>query len=313
MGLLDSLIFGVRRVLIGGAQMPDRQTINFDASTFTVTDNPGAGRLDVTVIGGGGGGGGATLPSASLPNSVLVIPVGGSPVAQPLTFDMIGPAFVPSLAGGIFVDVGTVLTTPALTASYTGATPTSAILSAAALSGATATGNVSKDVSSTPTSFTAAATITMGASGSTATYSLTAHGAATPTKTSNTTSFVAVNRNFYGLGDPDMGATTVAGASTGRSASTIASFILGLTSSALATSGGAFTVPLTAPTGKKMYAARRTAYGAPAVFTDQGNGFKGGWTLVASSVPVPRNGVTENFDMYETNLAGIGAHTFGVA
>jgi hypothetical protein len=261
--------------------------------------------------GGGGGGGGASLPAATVANSVVQMPVGGPAFSGPLSLDQIGAAYAVSLAGGGYVDVGTVLATPALTASYS-ATPTSAILNVATLAGgATATGNTSKDVTSTPTAFTAPGTYTHAGHGSSVTWSLSAHTASSPTKSASTAS-LAVNKHFWGLGDPDMGLVKIDGSSTGRSAATVAAFILALSTSALATSA-AFTVALTAPAGKKMYAARRSAFGGPAVFTDTSTGFKGGWSLVASAVPVTRNGITENFDMYETNAAGLGAFSFGVA
>jgi microcystin-dependent protein len=52
-----------------GSTMPSRNTLNFQGSGVTVTDNPASGRLDITipgVSGGGGGGGGAVDPQVGL-------------------------------------------------------------------------------------------------------------------------------------------------------------------------------------------------------------------------------------------------------
>ncbi|AKT38245.1 hypothetical protein [Chondromyces crocatus] len=48
---IDALFFGVRRILAGGVEMPERPAINFVGAT--VTDNPAENRIDV-VLGGSG-------------------------------------------------------------------------------------------------------------------------------------------------------------------------------------------------------------------------------------------------------------------
>ncbi len=57
MNWLDGLLYGVRRVLYAGAEMPERTDVNFTGAGVVVTDNAGAGRTDVTIAGAGPGAG----------------------------------------------------------------------------------------------------------------------------------------------------------------------------------------------------------------------------------------------------------------
>lgn len=46
---LDTLFFGVRRVLSGGVELPERPALNFVGAS--VTDNPAENRIDVALPG----------------------------------------------------------------------------------------------------------------------------------------------------------------------------------------------------------------------------------------------------------------------
>lgn len=46
---IDTLFFGVRRILSGGVELPERPAINFEGAT--VTDNPAENRIDVSMSG----------------------------------------------------------------------------------------------------------------------------------------------------------------------------------------------------------------------------------------------------------------------
>jgi len=46
---LDTLFFGVRRVLSGGVELPQRPALNFVGAS--VTDNPAENRIDIALLG----------------------------------------------------------------------------------------------------------------------------------------------------------------------------------------------------------------------------------------------------------------------
>ena len=46
---IDTMFFGVRRILSGGTELPERPALNFEGAT--VTDNPAENRIDVTLAG----------------------------------------------------------------------------------------------------------------------------------------------------------------------------------------------------------------------------------------------------------------------
>jgi hypothetical protein len=46
---IDTMFFGVRRILTGGVELPDRPALNFEG--VTVVDNPAKNRIDVTFPG----------------------------------------------------------------------------------------------------------------------------------------------------------------------------------------------------------------------------------------------------------------------
>jgi hypothetical protein len=46
---IDTMFFGVRRILSGGVELPERPALNFEGAT--VTDNPAKNRIDVTFSG----------------------------------------------------------------------------------------------------------------------------------------------------------------------------------------------------------------------------------------------------------------------
>ena len=46
---IDTMFFGIRRILTGGVELPERPALNFEGAT--VTDNPAENRIDVTFPG----------------------------------------------------------------------------------------------------------------------------------------------------------------------------------------------------------------------------------------------------------------------
>jgi hypothetical protein len=46
---IDTMFFGIRRILTGGGELPDRPALNFEGAT--VVDNPAKNRIDVTFPG----------------------------------------------------------------------------------------------------------------------------------------------------------------------------------------------------------------------------------------------------------------------
>jgi hypothetical protein len=62
--------------------------------------------------------------------------------------------------------------------------------------------------------------------------------------------------------------------------------------------------------GQYDYYAIPSSYGTPTfVF----GALPGGWSLVASGVSVTHNGVTQNYDLWKTNQANLGALTWSVS
>jgi len=98
-------------------------------------------------------GAGFTVPAVPAPNSVLqgVYPDGsGDPFFGPLSLDQILPAFTFSFSGGTSVELGSTVSTPAFTASYS--SPPALVTLTDSL------GTPVKDVSTTPNSFSSDAT-----------------------------------------------------------------------------------------------------------------------------------------------------------
>jgi hypothetical protein len=207
-----------------------------------------------------------------------------------LTLDQIAPAYSINsfgLTGASIVEVGTTIAAPAFTASYS-ATPTSAILT-------DDQGSASRDVSSTPTAFSATASYTKGTPAS-VTWTLSAHSASSPTK-ARSTSASWLQRIHYGAGAPGL-----------RSAAAI----LALSSNPLAggrTGSFPFATGNTAA-NQKAYFAIPSGFGTP-VFKNQGLPFA--MALVAAAVAVTSNGVVQSYDLYESDNVGLGSFTLDVS
>jgi hypothetical protein len=239
--------------------------------------------------GGGGGGGGSSIPTPTLPNAVVQISTSGVITSAPLRWDQILAAWSINSFGIVQaspVEVGTTLTTPSFTASYS-STPTSAILT-------DNNGTAARDVTSTPTSFASLGTFTKTANGASVTWTLSAHDATSSTLT-RTTSVTWYPRLRWGVG---------AAGQTG------ASFINALGSSALAGSR-AGTFSATPGSTQKIYYACPTAYGTASFSV---GGFSGGFTRTQTGVSVTNSlGVTMTYDLYESDNLNLGATTFVVS
>lgn len=70
---LDALIYGVRRVYYGGAQVAERNALEFLGPGVSVADNATTKRTEITITGGGGEGGGGdfTGPASSTANALV--------------------------------------------------------------------------------------------------------------------------------------------------------------------------------------------------------------------------------------------------
>ena len=258
--------------------------------------------------GGGGGGGIASYPAPTTDNAVLQLPLSAPPFAGPLTLDQVGAAFGIAFGGGGFRDVGSVIN-PTLSKSFSGGVPSSVILAAAALAGGAtsdAAGLAAQDVTALPAVFTDPGTFTLAGRGSSVTRTITAHTPSSPTKAA-ATPFTAAGRNRWGHAAPGMGTTDVTGASTGRSAATVAAFILALQSSVLA-GGRAGSFQAVVGAGEKFYFSTWSAAGVP-TFTV--GGFAGGFVIVAT-VAVTVNGITENYQLWESVQPSLGDTTAAV-
>jgi hypothetical protein len=217
----------------------------------------------------------ATLMENPLGNVAYVRPTG----------DMILPAFVPTLSGGVFVEVGQAVATPAFTATYT-ASPDSVILT-------DDQGSSPKDVSSTPTSFTSNGTFTKNTYGATATFTITA-GKDLVSKTSTTT-FTWVQKVYWGVSS-----------AVGPYDST---FIQGLAHSVL-TDTRSRTITDTLGASDHLYYAVRTALSDPA-FSCFGE--VGGFERIAQNVSVTNaHGFTENYNVYRTTQTDLATITVTV-
>jgi hypothetical protein len=137
-------------------------------------------------------GAGFTVPAVPAPNSVLqgVYPDGsGNPFFAPLTLDQILPAFTFSFSGGTNVELGSTVSTPAFTASYS-APPALVTLT-------DSLGTPVKDVSATPNSFSSNAVATYSVITS-VTFTLHANVVGGPIKTQNSI-FTWLPRIFFGV------------------------------------------------------------------------------------------------------------------
>lgn len=241
-----------------------------------------------------GGGGGGDLPEATLANSVFQRPVGGDVFLAPLTYDQISAAFALTLQSSALVQVGSTLINPSFTAlrNYPAVSAhlTNSrnsedvnVLTLFNAGGSTANPNVS----TTSSSFASAQSYTFPTYGDVVTFTLTvttvtANKTATATRT-------AAQKVFRGVATPP-GFFTEA-------------FIESLTGILATTKNGTYS--FTAGPGQKFYLAYRSAYGASNFNI---GGFDGGASLVASGISVTNSdGFTENYDIYATDTANLGA------
>ncbi len=231
-------------------------------------------------------GGGALIPPGST-NAVLQRLGTADPFFAVLTLDQIAAAYSCSLAlvGASLVEAGQSVATPAFTASYA-RTPAAAVLT-------DTVPTAPKDVIGTPTSFSSSGTFALGY-GASVTFTLTASEAGGPSKASSAT---------ISWGQKEFWGNAVPGTPN-------AAFIAALPSSALALSRGR-TFTSTAGATERLYFASRSAYGTP-TFTV--GGFAGGFHLAASAVAVTNaHGVTENYDLWESDNLNLGTTTVVVS
>lgn len=181
-------------------------------------------------------------------------------------------------------EVGTVLSNPAFTAAHS-QTPDALVL--------TNNQNVeSKNVVGTPTSFTSSQSYTFATPSYSVTWTLTGTKITSDVATRTAS---AAQKSFWGI--------SISPADT-------EAFIEGLASSALDTDAArSFTVNATST--NKIYFAHPTRYGTP---TFSVGGFAGGFTLRSSSISVTNaQGYTENYSLWESDVAGLGSTTVVVS
>ena len=222
----------------------------------------------------------STVPLLGQQYSVFMESPVGTMVWSRLTSDMILPSFVVTLSGGLNVEVGQTITTPAFTATYN-RTPVSVFLT-------DSNGSPTKDVSPTPNSFSSNSTITKNTVNAQVTFTNTANDG-NVTRSGNT-NYNWYQKNYSGVG---------------TAGQTTAAFILSLTGVLSPVLANTFVV--TAGASQKIYFACRSAYGTP-TFTV--GGFSGGFNLVSNTISVTNsNGFTENYALYESTNLNLGTTT----
>jgi hypothetical protein len=224
----------------------------------------------------GGGGSSFIVSGTPAPGDVIKwngsTQVWGGPDAFSIT------AFAASSAT---LEIGATATAPAFTAAEN-RTPTSLVL--------TNTDNgESKSVVGTPTSFTSSQNYTKTANNSTVSFTVT--GSDGISSANRSTSIAWRPRVYWG---------------TGAAGFTTEAQIEALAGSALQSSrAGSHAVNATG--SLKVYWAAPASYGTP-TFTV--GGFSGGFTLVSSSISVTNaNGVTQNYQLWESDSPGLGSIT----
>jgi hypothetical protein len=188
-------------------------------------------------------------------------------------------------ASAAVLEIGATASNPAFTATHS-RTPTSLLL--------TNTDNgESKNVVGTPTSFSSSQNYTKTANNATVTFTITGSDGVSP---ANRSASIAWRPRVY-WGVAAHGLNSEAG-------------IEGLSSSALQASRAAsHTVNATGST--RVYWSAPTSYGTP-TFTV--GGFSGGFTLVSNSISVTNtNGVAQNYQLWESDSAGLGPITVVVS
>jgi hypothetical protein len=212
-----------------------------------------------------------------------VLPVEGEPIAQPLTMDMILPAFSASFAGSQNVEVGQTVTHPSFTASY------SAPIASATLSDNDGTPPL--DVTSTPNAFASHGVFSRTTRGQSVTFLL--HVVSASGVVRDLAAAIAwLSRARWGVRPPP------------DPAGDLASIVLALGSTALRGSRVGSISAAPGPSDVILHAFP-ASFGAPS-YTLAG-GFTGGWSQVSAAFDVTNlHGVTESFQLWRTNVAGLG-------
>jgi hypothetical protein len=225
----------------------------------------------------GGGGGGFNPPPGTAPGQTLIWN-GATYNPDFMLQDDVVPPLELTLTGPLqFVEVNQPLVTPAFTATYE-ETPSSAILTDSAFA-------VPKDVTSTPTSFNSDFTLTGITFGTTVTFTLTAiQGHVTKEATCDV---IWGQKAYYGTGSPGQ---------TGET------FIKNLVGS-IVTNDKNVAFSISASAGQKIYFACRAGYG-DVVFTI--HDIEGGFTKTQTVSITNDFGFTEDYDLYESDYAGLG-------
>jgi hypothetical protein len=148
-------------------------------------------------------------------------------------------------------------------------------------------GTTALSVVATPTSFSSTGTFTKTVAGQFVTWTLTANESGGPSRTASTTTYWA-QKVFRGQAVPG---------------TPNAAFIAALPQATLAL--GFLSFSATAGATQRLYFAARSALGTPS-FTV--GGFAGGFHLAAAGVAVTNaHGVTENYDLWESDNLNLGA------
>lgn len=192
---------------------------------------------------------------------------------------------ITSFNGTTSVEAGQTVTKPSFTASYN-----QSIVSATLTD---SEGTSPKDVTFNSTNFFSDASFTKTNYGQSVTFTLSAETSSS-SEDSETLTITWLQKVYYGIGDPGENSE---------------SFIKSLTGVLANTKNRSFNVNATS--GKKIYYAYRTGYGAA---TFSVGGFEGGFTLVSTSISVTNSyGVTEDYTLYESDNEGLGSTTVTVS
>lgn len=183
------------------------------------------------------------------------------------------------------VEVGEAVDAPAFTASYN-FTPTGATLR-------DDQGSPDKDVSATPNTFESDESFSKSEFGAAVVFTLTASKGTL--QTARTATITWGQKNFWGVGPAGQGDEA---------------FIQALTGNVISTSRAtSFTV--TAGSAEKIYFAARTANGAP-TFKDHATGFGIAISKVGDFDVTNAHGVTEQYQLWESDNVGLGTITVDV-
>lgn len=227
------------------------------------------------------------IPTSGIQFAALIENPANNASFQRITSDMVFPPFVVNLSGGTNLEVNQTVVNPTFTASYTGSTPISAVLSnnfdGYVVNGTTPFTNFPTTHSYQQTSYNASVAFTVTAN----------NGSISKTGTST---FTWLQRAYYGVG--------IAG-------QTSAGFITALGNNPITnTRSRTFTVN---PTAQKIYYAHRTAYGLLAPTNFVVGGFAGGFTNTATVTITNAFGFAENYYLYESDNLLTGSTTVTVS